>query len=146
MFHNLISRPMLGFRHFSTIFYTESHEWIRKVNSNSPSFKIGITHYAQEKLGDVAYVDLPIVDHETVINKGEEVCAIESTKACGDIAMPMDGKINKVNFKLADSPNLINSDPEGEGWLFQIETINGSCHLDELMTKQDYQLFLKDLD
>jgi|GEM_PF-444328 len=133
---------VLNIRPFSNIRYTQSHEWIQQFDNFH--FTIGITHHAQDKLGDIAYVDLPVVDHNTTVEKGEEICAIESTKTCADVAIPMDGIIEAVNTKLEDSPELINHDPEGEGWLFKIKT-NDDKDFNKFMDNQKYQEYLKDL-
>jgi len=124
--------------------YTETHEWVRGVKAESQTFRLGISPYAQGKLGDVAYVDLPEVSDE-VIEQGSDICAIESTKACGEILMPVDGTITQVNELLADQPELVNTDPENQGWLFQFQT-NHAEDLDQLMDSHKYQQFIEELD
>lgn len=91
-----------------------SHEWI------SEDGKVGITKEAQKELGEIVYVELPKVGQE--IKKGEEIAVLESTKAAVDIYSPASGRITQVNRALEEDPSLINSTPESDGWLYQIET------------------------
>ena len=96
--------------------FTEEHEW---VDSRSGQVvRVGITEYAQDQLGDVVFVDLP--EAGTTVNAGETFGEVESTKSVSELYAPIDGEITAVNAAVADSPELINSDPYGEGWLIEI--------------------------
>ena len=95
--------------------YTEEHEW---VLVDGDTLTIGITDYAAEKLGDVVYVDLPAAG--TAITAGNVVGEIESTKSVGELFAPVDGEVVESNQAVIDSPELVNSDPFGEGWLIKV--------------------------
>lgn len=96
--------------------YTKSHEWVR-VESDG-TMTIGITDHAQAELGDLVFVEVPEVDREL---KASEACAVvESVKAASDVYAPVSGTVVASNDKLADSPELLNDDPYGEGWLFRL--------------------------
>ncbi len=96
--------------------YSSDHEWIR---TDGDRVKIGITDYAQDALGDVVFVELPEVG--TSVAAGESIAEVESTKSVSDIYAPVAGTIVEINADLADSPERINEDPYGDGWLFVIE-------------------------
>src|SRR5947209_2485054 len=96
--------------------YTADHEWIR---GGAGTVRVGITDYAQEALGDVVYVSLPEVG--AMVAKGAAVGEVESTKSVSDIYAPLSGTISGRNDKLDETPELINSDPYGEGWILEIE-------------------------
>ena len=110
--------------------YTEEHEW---VLVDGDTVTIGITDYAAEKLGDVVYVDLPKVG--TQITSGNVVGEIESTKSVGELFAPVDGEVVEANQAVIDSPELVNSDPFGEGWLIKVTTAN----LPKLLTHDEYR-------
>jgi glycine cleavage system H protein len=114
--------------------YTKTHEWI-----DTETGKVGVSNYAQEQLGDIVYVELPAVGKE--VKKGERIVSLESVKAAGDVYAPVSGKIVAVNEKVNATPELINQDPEGEGWLVQIE-ISNPAELDELLTEDEYKATL----
>jgi glycine cleavage system H protein len=95
--------------------YTEEHEW---VLVDGDTLTIGITDYAAEKLGDVVYVDLPAAG--TAITAGNVVGEIESTKSVGELYAPVDGEVVESNQAVIDAPELVNSDPFGEGWLIKV--------------------------
>lgn len=103
---------------FSTVSkrYTPSHEWLLQEGK---TITVGIDNYAQDNLGEIVFVDLP--EEGDFKEEGELVVAIESTKAVGEINMPSDGKIIKVNQNLLDQPEIINQDPEGSGWIFKYQ-------------------------
>lgn len=114
--------------------YTENHEWIDVADGK---LKLGITDFAQDALGDVVFVDLPDVGAETTA--GEPFAEIESTKSVADVYAPISGTVVAVNTALVDSPEIINSDPYGDGWFAVIE---GSLELvDALMTADAYLAF-----
>lgn len=96
--------------------YTKSHEWLKVEGKEG---RVGITHHAQDHLGDVVFVELPAIGKE--VKKGEQLCVIESVKAVADCYAPVSGKVVKVNDKLQDNPELLNSDPHGEAWIAVIE-------------------------
>ncbi|MDD5644598.1 MAG: glycine cleavage system protein GcvH [bacterium] len=113
--------------------YTVSHEWIR-VQDNTGI--VGITDYAQDKLGDVVFVELPKAGTEVEANG--EVAVIESVKTAADVYTPVSGKITKVNNLLDKDPSFINSDPYNKGWIFEIQ-IKDMSELDKLMDAMVYQ-------
>ena len=96
--------------------YTKTHEWI-KVTGNTA--KVGLTNYAQDQLGEIVFVELPEVGRQLGLN--EVFGVVESVKAVSDCYTPVSGKVTRVNERLLDSPELVNSDPHGEGWFFEIE-------------------------
>jgi glycine cleavage system H protein len=113
--------------------YSDDHEWTRKEGE---LVVIGITDYAQGELGDVVYLDLPTVGD--VFSQKEAFGSIEAVKAAADLYMPIAGKIVKVNNALPDSPETINKDPYGEGWMVMIK-IENSSEYDALMDAAAYQ-------
>jgi glycine cleavage system H protein len=100
----------------SELQYTAEHEWVLVDGSTAT---VGITAYAAEKLGDVVYVDLP--DVGTALASGSIVGEIESTKSVGELFAPVDGTVLEKNSAVEDTPELVNSDPLGEGWLIKVE-------------------------
>ena len=119
--------------------YTRTHEWVESIGDGKA--RIGISNHAQEKLGDVVYVDLPETGKE--ISKGEAFMTIESVKAAEDVYAPVSGKITAVNEELQEKPELINEDAEGKGWLVEIEMSDPS-ELDDLMTPEEYEKFVEE--
>ena len=115
--------------------YTPDHEWI-KVEGSSAT--IGITHHAQDALGDVVFVDLPEVG-KTFAAK-DIAGVVESVKAAADVYMPVSGEITEVNEALRADPSLANSDPMGAGWLFKIK-LSDPSQLDALMDQTSYAKF-----
>lgn len=98
--------------------YTEEHEWLQVVRDGV--VRIGITDYAQDQLGDVVFVELGNAGRE--VEAGTVIAEVESTKSVGEVYAPFDGKIAAVNGGVQEHPELVNSDPYGEGWLLEIET------------------------
>jgi glycine cleavage system H protein len=96
--------------------YTAEHEW---VGPAGPTVKVGITHFAQDALGDIVYVQLP--DPGTAVEAGQPFGEVESTKSVSEIYAPLSGTVVAANARLADEPELINTDPYGAGWLVEIE-------------------------
>ena len=118
--------------------YTESHEWVSiEENSNA---RIGITDHAQEALGDLVYVELPAVGDE--ISQGDPCAVVESVKAASDIYAPLSGVVVAVNEDLESDPALINADPYGDGWLFELELID----TEELDGLKDAEAYAESLD
>lgn len=113
--------------------FTKTHEWIQVENSVGT---IGITEYAQEKLGDVVYADLPEVGK--TVKKGEILLSLESVKAASDVYAPVSGKVVEVNTALEGKPEIVNKDAEGEGWLVKIEIID-PAELEDLLDEEDYK-------
>lgn len=113
--------------------YTKDHEWVR-VEGNIGV--IGITDYAQSELGDVVFVDID--ESLTEISKGASCGTIEAVKTVSDVYAPFSGKVVEVNPKLKDNPELLNSDPYGEGWMFKAEISNNS-DLDDLLDAAAYK-------
>lgn len=107
--------------------YTREHEWVRFDGSRAI---IGITDYAQDALGDVVYVSLPAAGDE--LSAGDQLGEVESTKSVSEIYAPVSGKVLEVNPRLEDSPELLNSDPYGEGWLCVLEVTDGGRSSDLL--------------
>jgi glycine cleavage system H protein len=119
--------------------YTASHEWVRAEGDGI--YSIGITEHAQELLGDMVFIDLPEVGREVV---AEEECAVaESVKAASDIYAPISGEIVEVNGELESSPELVNSAPYSEGFLFKIKASDAD-QIAALLDAQAYQATLED--
>ena len=98
--------------------YTKTHEWAR-LNPDG-SVTVGITDHAQTQLGDMVFVELPELGRK--VSAGEECAVVESVKAASDVYSPLTGEVTAVNEALADKPELVNQEPYGEGWLFQLQT------------------------
>jgi glycine cleavage system H protein len=118
--------------------YHKEHTWAR-ISGNKAT--IGITSYAQDSLGDIVYVDLPDPDVEVAANT--ELTEIESTKATSAVIAPVSGVVIDINDKLADSPEIINEDPYGKGWIAVIEMDNPS-ELEELMDTEEYEAYIEE--
>ena len=116
--------------------YTSEHEWMRLEGNKA---EIGITNHAQNELGDIVYVELPILDDE--IDSGEEFGTIESVKAVSPLYMPVSGRIIEVNSELQEHPELVNEDCYDEGWLVRIEITNAE-DTDELLDPEAYKAIL----
>jgi glycine cleavage system H protein len=113
--------------------YAKSHEWTRK---DSGEFVIGITDYAQESLSDIVYVELP--EEGDKLDRGDSFGVVESVKAASDVYMPVDGEISAINSELEDSPELVNQDPYGVGWLIRVIPSN-PAQFDELLDGAGYE-------
>jgi glycine cleavage system H protein len=118
--------------------YTKDHEWARKAGA---VVVVGVTAHAQEALGDVVYVELP--KPGAPVTAGKPFGVIESTKAVSELFAPVTGKVVKVNDELADSPQTVNQDPYGRGWLVEVEPADQKA-LDGLLSPQDYEQLIKD--
>lgn len=113
--------------------YSDKHEWVRQ--GSDTLVRVGITSFAAEALGDVVFVSLPQVGEEVA---ADDSCAeVESTKSVSDVFAPVSGVITAVNEVLNDTPELINSDPYGDGWLFELE-VSDTTELDELLDSDAY--------
>ena len=130
---------ILGGFEMKNIFYTKEHEWLKLDNDTAT---IGITIYAQDQLGDVVFVELPNINNS--YKQGDEVGVVESVKAASEIYAPISGSIIEVNDRLSEEAGLLNSDPEGEGWLWKMNLSNIN-ELEQLMSKDKYSSYIKDI-
>ncbi|MBA3619001.1 MAG: glycine cleavage system protein GcvH [Acidothermales bacterium] len=116
--------------------YTDRHEWVRRTGGDEPTVRIGITHYAQEALGDIVFVTLPAPGTE--LSAGQPLGEVESTKSVSDVYAPVTGTVVARNEELDASPDLINSDCYGEGWMLDIQ-LTDADELAGLMDADAYQ-------
>lgn len=114
--------------------YASSHEWVRPEGDGV--FTIGITDHAQELLGDMVFVELP--DVGSAVSAGDDVAVAESVKAASDVYAPISGEVVAVNEELEDSPELVNSDAFGDGWLFRVKADDAS-EVEGLMDAEGYE-------
>lgn len=122
--------------------YTKEHEWVRVEPDGSVT--VGITDYAQAQLGDIVFVELPKAGDESMATRDEPFAVIESVKAASDVYAPISGKILEVNDELPGSPNTINEDPYGDGWLVRMEPKN-VAEVEELMSADEYEDLIAEL-
>ena len=120
--------------------YTAEHEWVRDPGETEGAVRVGITDHAQQALGDIVYVDLPEVG--TSIEASSPCGELESTKSVSDVYAPLTGKVVSRNEALESTPELVNSDPYGEGWLFELEPADSSA-LELLMDAKAYEASLE---
>jgi len=116
--------------------YTSEHEWARREGE---AVRVGITHFAQDSLGDIVYVDIP--GPGTAVNAGQPFGEVESTKSVSDLFSPVTGEIVERNGALEEAPELVNQDPYGKGWMIVI-TPSQPAQLDTLLTAEQYEAFL----
>lgn len=116
--------------------YHKEHEWIR-VEGNQAT--LGISHFAQDALGDIVYVEMPKLGAS--VQAGQEIGEVESTKTASSIYTPVSGTIVKLNTDLKDHPEVLNSDPYGRGWIAVIE-LSDPSQVESLMTAAEYETFL----
>lgn len=114
--------------------YATTHEWVRAEGDGV--FTVGISEHAQELLGDMVFVELPDVDD--AISAGDDVAVAESVKAASDVYAPISGTVVEINEELEDSPELVNSDPYGDGWMYRIKADDPS-EVDSLLDAEGYQ-------
>ena len=119
----------------SDLRYTKEHEWIR-IDGDVGT--VGISNFAQEQLGDVVFVDLPEIGK--AMASGDEAAVIESVKAASELYAPVSGEVIEVNSALNDAPELVNSDPTGEGWFIKIRLSNAD-EVQALMDEAAYTVF-----
>lgn len=119
-----------------TFRYTKEHEW---VNVEGNTGTVGITHHAQEELGDIVYVDLPKIG--STATQGKAIGSVESVKAVSDIYSPVSGEVTEVNELLAQSPEKLNEDPHGVAWLFKVR-LKAQDELKNLLTSEAYQTYV----
>ena len=116
--------------------YTPMHEWVRTPGDTEGSVRVGITHFAQDALGDIVYVSLPEVGEE--LQSGTTCGELESTKSVSDIYAPVSGTVVARNESLDATPELVNNDPYGGGWLFEVLPTD-PAEVDGLMTSDAYE-------
>jgi glycine cleavage system H protein len=121
--------------------YTKTHEWVR-VEENG-TIVMGLTDYAQEQLGELVYVELPEPSDETVA-RDEPFAVVESVKAASDVYAPVSGRVTEVNDELPNSPEVINQDPYGDGWMLRME-VDGEDEIEELMSAAEYEELIGEL-
>jgi glycine cleavage system H protein len=118
--------------------YTKDHEWVRVKGEQAT---IGITDHAQQQLGDVVYVELPKVGDK--FESSEPFGSVESVKAVSEVYMPLGGSVIEVNESLNDSPEQVNEDPYGDGWMIRIR-IDNPAQVDALLTSIEYEDYIKE--
>jgi len=116
--------------------YTKEHEWI------APDGTVGVSDYAQKELGDVVFVELP--EAGKTLEAGQELCVLESVKAVSSVYSPVSGSVLKVNAALSSSPELVNREPYGSGWIAKLK-IKEASQLESLMDLASYQKYLDEL-
>jgi glycine cleavage system H protein len=116
--------------------YTKEHEWLRMEGDVAT---VGITPFAQEKLGDLVFVELPATG--TKFAMGAAAATVESVKAASDVYAPVSGEIVEINERLADDPGLVNSEPTGNGWLFKMK-ISSNAELEKLLDEDAYKALI----
>ena len=120
-------------------YFTKDHEW---VAIDGETATVGITDYAQGQLGDITFVELPA--EGATLGKGDSVAVVDSVKAASDVYSPVSGKVSGINAALADSPELVNSAAEGDGWLWRM-TLSDATELEALMDEPAYRAFVESL-
>jgi len=121
--------------------YTKEHEWVRLEDDGSVT--IGITDYAQQQLGDIVYVELPEAGEDPVL-RDAPFAVVESVKAVSDVYAPITGVITEVNDELPNSPEVINEDPYGDGWMVRMKPgVPGE--MDELLSAEEYEELINEL-
>lgn len=119
--------------------YTQEHEWIGPIEGGL--YAVGITAHAADQLGDVTYVELPGVDRE--LGAGDAAASVESVKAASDVYSPVAGHVAETNDRLEGTPELVNSDPHGDGWFFRLSDVSAK-QFEGLMTADQYVAFLRE--
>jgi len=117
--------------------YSKSHEWVRRESDGSVT--VGITDHAQDLLGDMVFVELPEPGRE--LQAGQECAVVESVKAASDVYSPISGEVVAVNEAISDSPELVNKEPYGEGWMMRIKPA-AAADVDALMDADAYQALI----
>ncbi|MEG3179264.1 glycine cleavage system protein GcvH [Sphingomonas sp. LT1P40] len=120
-------------------YFTEDHEWIELDGDIAT---VGITEYAQSQLGDIVFVEVP--DEGKIVEKGDDAAVVESVKAASDVYAPVSGTVIEGNPALEATPELVNEDPEGDGWFFKM-TLSDTSELDALMNDSAYSDFVSKL-
>jgi len=120
----------------SDLRYHKEHEWVRLDGKQAT---VGISHFAQDALGDIVFLHMPKVG--AVVTSGQQIGEVESTKTTSTIYVPVSGTVSKINADLKDHPEVVNSDPYGKGWIAVIDLSNPG-EVDQLMTAAQYEAFL----
>lgn len=120
----------------SNLRYHQEHEWVRAEGTQAT---VGISHFAQDALGDIVFIDLPKVGAK--VTAGQQIGEVESTKTTSTIYTPVSGTIAKINADLKDHPEVVNSDPYGKGWMAVID-LTAPAEVEQLMTAGQYETFL----
>ena len=120
----------------SNLRYHQEHEWVRAEGTQAT---VGISHFAQDALGDIVFIDLPKVGAK--VTAGQQIGEVESTKTTSTIYTPVSGTVAKINGDLKDHPEVVNSDPYGKGWMAVID-LTAPAEVDQLMTAAQYETFL----
>ena len=120
------------------LYYTKDHEWIRVDGTTGT---VGITDHAQHSLGDVVYVELPSAG--STYDQGQSFGSVESVKAVSELYLPVSGEVTESNAALSDQPELVNSDPHGDGWMVRI-TLSDASQISGLMRASDYEQYVKE--
>ena len=118
--------------------FSKNHEWI---TIDGDIAVVGITKHATEMLGDIVFVEVP--EKSKIVEAGGQTAVVESTKVASDVYSPISGDIVEGNKTIVDDPSKVNADPEGEGWFFKIK-VKDKSQLNNLMSKDDYDKFIKD--
>ena len=118
--------------------YTKSHEWVRKTGEK---VVVGITDYAQHEISDVVFVELPHVGHQ--VEQGKAISIVESVKAAFDIYAPVSGAVKAINTTLESDPALVNQDPYGKGWFFEL-TPSKAQEWESLLTRDQYEHLIRE--
>lgn len=122
-----------------TRYFTKDHEWIAVEGDEAT---VGITDYAQSQLGDITFVEVPAAG--SAVGKGDSASVVDSVKAASDVYAPVSGTVTVANAALEEQPELVNTDPEGEGWLWKM-TLSDPSELDALMDEAGYRAFVAEL-
>lgn len=120
-------------------YYTKDHEWI---DVDGAAGTVGITDYAQGQLGDITFIELPEAGSQQT--RGDAACVVDSVKAASDVYAPVGGEVTQANAALDGAPELVNTDPEGAGWLFKLN-LTDPGELDELMDRAAYDAYVAGL-
>jgi glycine cleavage system H protein len=123
------------------LYYTKEHEWAKIENG---SVRVGISDYAQKELKDIVYIELPQVGKK--VKQSERLCSIESVKAVSDVYSPVSGEVVEVNRQLESSPELLNKDPYGDGWIAVIKAEKLNEEVKKLMNAEKYREYIKTLE
>ncbi|HGX93066.1 MAG TPA: glycine cleavage system protein GcvH [Candidatus Tenderia sp.] len=121
--------------------FSRSHEWVEVLDDGTA--RVGITDHAQELLGDMVFIEVPECGSE--VSAGDECAVVESVKAASDVYSPVSGEVVEVNEELADSPDLVNHHPYGDGWLYRVK-LSDDAELDDLLDGDGYAELVADED
>ncbi len=125
----------------SELRYSENHEWVRSLGGNK--YRVGLSDYAAQHIGDVTFVELPEVGSE--VDKESVECVVETVKSSEDIYNQISGTVSAVNDSLEDNSEVVNSDCYGDGWLYEI-TADGDEDFNSLMTAEEYEKYLAEME